>query len=138
MGDISPDINEIITSLSVENDITNVSSSANWLNEKETPMNTSDWNQTIEYIEQRLNSSLHIDNPLNDFDGEVEELEKSTVESGSTSRNVKQENASFLTKFKVPELLCSHPSPATGRDDDIANLKSILKDTVKKLCRTPV
>ncbi|XP_076084880.1 uncharacterized protein LOC143055600 [Mytilus galloprovincialis] len=40
-------------------------------------------------------------------------------------------------KFKVPPLLCKHPTPAQGRDDDIAHLKEILLDILLKLGRYP-
>lgn len=38
-----------------------------------------------------------------------------------------------LNKFTVPPLLCHHPPPATGRDDDEAKIKEILDDTLLKL-----
>ena len=43
-----------------------------------------------------------------------------------------------LKIFKVPQLLCRHPLPATGRDDDISNLKHILQDILIKLGRHKV
>ena len=42
--------------------------------------------------------------------------------------------ASFgFSKFIVPPLLCRHPPPAVGRDDDIYITKQILDDTLKKM-----
>ena len=38
-----------------------------------------------------------------------------------------------FNKFTVPPLLCRHPPPATGRDDDEAKIKEILDDTLLKL-----
>ncbi|XP_060576230.1 uncharacterized protein LOC132733585 [Ruditapes philippinarum] len=35
-------------------------------------------------------------------------------------------------KFKVPPLLCRHPPPATGRDDDIEKIREILDDVLVK------
>ena len=33
-----------------------------------------------------------------------------------------------LTKFKAPEMICRHPPPAVGRDDDLMILKNILDE----------
>lgn len=36
-------------------------------------------------------------------------------------------------KFKVPKLLCRHPPPALGRDDDITKIREILDDILMKI-----
>ncbi|KAH3802104.1 hypothetical protein DPMN_155773 [Dreissena polymorpha] len=38
-----------------------------------------------------------------------------------------------FTKYTVPALLCRHPPPATGRDDDITKIKEILDDVLLKM-----
>ena len=38
-----------------------------------------------------------------------------------------------FSKFVVPPLLCRHPSPAIGKDDDISKIKEILDDILIKL-----
>ena len=38
-----------------------------------------------------------------------------------------------FSKFKIPPLLCRHPPPAVGRDDDIYITKQILDDALKKM-----
>ena len=44
-----------------------------------------------------------------------------------------------FSKFVVPPLLCRHPPPAVGRDDDISKIKDILDDILVKLafCTDP-
>ena len=50
----------------------------------------------------------------------------------------KDNRESFLfQKFVVPNLLCRHPTPAEGKDDDINVLRSILQDVLIKLGRYP-
>lgn len=36
-------------------------------------------------------------------------------------------------QFRTSELLCRHPPPAAGRDDDINVLRSVLDDIVRKM-----
>ena len=38
-----------------------------------------------------------------------------------------------FSKFIVPPLLCRHPPPAVGRDDDVSKIKDILDDILVKL-----
>ena len=38
-----------------------------------------------------------------------------------------------FSKFIVPPLLCRHPPPAVGRDDDVSKIKDILDDILIKL-----
>ena len=55
----------------------------------------------------------------------------STLENSSNTQPIP---ASFgFEKFQPPELLCRHPPPAIGRDDDIVKLKEILDDQLIKM-----
>ena len=38
-----------------------------------------------------------------------------------------------FSKLQVPPLLCRHPQPAVGRDDDKMKIKEILDDLLLKL-----
>ena len=85
----------------------------------------------------------------NSFDEDFEEMEKQyeasltelnesmgEIKLTETTNNNQSENilGSFgFHKFKVPPLLCKHPPPATGRDDDINNVKQIVDDVMLKL-----
>ena len=46
-----------------------------------------------------------------------------------------QATSLYFKQFIVPPLLCRHPPPAQGRDDDISHLKEILSDVLTKLGR---
>jgi hypothetical protein len=46
-----------------------------------------------------------------------------------------QATSLYFKKIIVPPLLCRHPPPAQGRDDDISHLKEILLDVLTKLGR---
>lgn len=70
-------------------------------------------------------------------ENELPELEKSflnlslVVDEETTERDVVE---SFgFEKFNVPPLLCRHPPPATGRDDDISKIREILDDMLLKM-----
>ena len=47
----------------------------------------------------------------------------SNVSNGSTT----------FRQFQPPKLLCRHPPPAAGRDDDINVLRNVLDDTIQKI-----
>ncbi|KAH3802122.1 hypothetical protein DPMN_155791 [Dreissena polymorpha] len=50
------------------------------------------------------------------------------------SENIQDLLQSFgFSKYTVPALLCRHPLPATGRDDDITKIKEILDDVLLKM-----
>ena len=46
-------------------------------------------------------------------------------------------NYLLFSKFIVPQMLCRHPTPAEGRDDDINLLSEVLQDILTKLGRYP-
>ena len=55
-------------------------------------------------------------------------------QSGKSEDNIQDMLSSFgFSKFLAPPLLCRHPPPATGRDDDISKIREILDDTLTKM-----
>ena len=71
------------------------------------------------------------------MENEISELEKSflnlsIVQEEEVIGNDIVESFGFL-KFVVPPLICRHPPPATGRDDDISKIREILDDILLKM-----
>ncbi|CAC5412713.1 UBE2D [Mytilus coruscus] len=68
-------------------------------------------------------------------------LDNQTSRSNNSLTSADESNVFNLfgfKKFKVPPLLCRHPPPATGRDDDIYKLKEIMDDVIVKTGRINV
>ncbi|CAG2249138.1 unnamed protein product [Mytilus edulis] len=65
----------------------------------------------------------------------IENMSKNTNDGTVQVNNVLTRTT--FKKFEVPPLLCRHPTPAQGRDDDINHLKDILLDILTKLGRYP-
>ena len=73
-------------------------------------------------------------------DGGLSELEQS-MENLSLLNESDSESIDFVgllksfgfSKFIVPPLLCRHPPPEVGRDDDVSKIKDILDDILVKL-----
>lgn len=70
-------------------------------------------------------------------ENELPELEKSFLNLSIVDDEEKTERdivESFgFEKYNVPPLLCRHPPPATGRDDDISKIREILDDMLLKM-----
>ena len=58
----------------------------------------------------------------------MDQMENESVSAIITSES----NVSSFVKYEAPSLLCRHPPPAVGRDDDIRVLRNILTDVVIK------
>ena len=83
------------------------------------------FDEDFEEMEKQYEASL---TELNESMGEIKLSE--TANTHPTQRIL----GSFgFHKFEVPPLLCKHPPPATGRDDDINNVKQIVDDVMLKL-----
>ena len=83
------------------------------------------FDEEIDEMEKQYEASL---TELNESMGEIKLSE--TTNTDQTQRIL----GSFgFHKFEVPPLLCKHPPPATGRDDDINNVKQIVDDVMLKL-----
>ena len=62
-------------------------------------------------------------------------LRHDNFDTSQIDHSQKTENSSrtsSFSKFQVPPLLCRHPPPAEGRDDDIRKLREILDDVLTK------
>ena len=75
------------------------------------------------------------------FDISMENLEESLMDLSLTEddncSNVKKilPNMFGIVKYSPPPLLCRHPPPAMGKDDDIQKLREVLNDILIKLGR---
>lgn len=71
------------------------------------------------------------------MENEISELEKSFLnlsivqEEEVMGKDIVESFGFF--KFIVPPLICQHPPPATGRDDDISKIREILDDILLKM-----
>ena len=116
-------------------------------------MKTVTLSQTMKMIQSKMQKkqnylqtdTMQTENMVIDND-DFSELEQSmgnlSILNASESESV--DLVSLLTsfgfsKFVVPPLLCRHPPPAIGRDDDISKIKDILDDILVKLafCTDP-
>ncbi|KAL4217289.1 hypothetical protein ACF0H5_023740 [Mactra antiquata] len=81
---------------------------------------------------------------LEDFDmsdnEELSDLGKSFQDMSILEESIETSSATIthclqsfgFKKFQVPALLCRHPSPAIGRDDDLEKIREILDDVLVK------
>lgn len=86
-----------------------------------------------------LESSFHdmsLDQPIDVPEGDEDRAPSKVIDSASHSLQAEHVHVPSLfgfTKYTAPPLLCRHPPPAVGRDDDITKLKEILDDILLKL-----
>lgn len=104
-----------------------------------------DVEEYCDLLDANLDSIEAISSAVDQDDEEsfsISEVEKSIQNmSISESETLETENESIqsllssfgFNKFKVPTLLCRHPPPAIGRDDDLNKIKDILDDILLKL-----
>lgn len=66
-------------------------------------------------------------------DSQEERMQEAGTEMVNSSSQLCLSDGTFgFNIFSVPPLLCRHPPPAVGRDDDINKLKEILDDILQK------
>jgi hypothetical protein len=77
-----------------------------------------------------------------DEDYIISDLEKSLDNLSFMEQDVPEESCKSIqtllssfgfSKFIVPPLLCRHPPPATGRDDDVNKIREILDEVLTKM-----
>ena len=62
----------------------------------------------------------------------LKEVVKEVQNSSDFTSNDSNGSTTFH-QFQPPKLLCRHPPPAAGRDDDINVLRNVLDDTIRKI-----
>lgn len=101
----------------------------------------------IERLEQSIHDiSLHEDDGIDRLEQSIHEMSIHEDHGVSETINDTQQDllvnenqylntpsAFGLEKFAVPPLLCRHPPPAVGRDDDMGKLREILDDVLVKM-----
>lgn len=86
---------------------------------------------------------------VNSFDEDFEDMEKQYIDSinelnqslgeiklaetENTNETQKVLGSFGFQKFELPPLLCKHPPPASGKDDDLNNVKEIMDEAMLKL-----
>lgn len=81
--------------------------------------------------EQLFDTNIDFSNLEQSFENITICEEEDIVE---TFRDIQLILSSFgFNKFAVPPLLCRHPPPAVGRDDDIHKIREILDDILRKM-----
>lgn len=79
-------------------------------------------------------SHLHIES--DDTETSIPTLDSTSCISSPSHSQASTVLKTFgFEKYNVPPLLCRHPPPATGRDDDILKLREILDDVLIKTGR---
>lgn len=83
------------------------------------------FDEDFEDMEKQYSDSI---NELNQSLGEIK-----LTETENTNETQKLLASFGFRKFEVPPLLCKHPPPASGKDDDLNNIKEIMDEAMLKL-----
>lgn len=96
--------------------------------------------QSMQSDDGNINIDLSVSSDQIENDTSVTDrnkIEENTSYIYSNASSVDHIDTHLFTEYHVSPMLCRHPVPATGRDDDKANLRKILLDILTKLGRYP-
>ena len=82
-------------------------------------------------FESQEADDFFVNNPLTEDSKQSSDLNLNKNTSSLSAITNETDSASFV-KFQVPDLLCRHPPPAVGKDDDIKVLRHILDEALVK------